>query len=285
MTERLAMKRPFIYHLFILLLVFTAGFMLKAANLPQSSGPLGEVGIEQKLNSQIPLDLEFSDETGKTVQLSTYFGKRPVILALVYYECPMLCTLSLNGLMETMKAMAFVPGNQYQVLAVSFNPTETPGLAASKKATYLTALNRPGGEEGWRFLTGSQQSITKLTQAVGFRYRWDAANSQFVHATGIIVLTPDGKISRYIYGIDFPERDLRLALVEASSKKIGSRTDQVLLYCYHYDPVSGRYSLAINRILQVAAVGTVICLGLLVWMMLRRERAGKGSKEGSGLAK
>lgn len=243
-------------------------------------GPLRDINIEQKLNAQVPLDLPFRDEAGKAVKLGDYFGKRPVILALVYFECPMLCTYTLNGLGQAMKELPFTVGDQYEVVTVSFAPDETPTLAAAKKESYLKEYAVPGGDKGWHFLTGDETSTRKLADTVGFHYKWDAETKQYAHATGLMILTPEGRVARYFYGVDFPARDLRLALVEASSRKIGSRVDQVLLFCFHYNPVTGKYSLIVDRILQIAGVGTVVAiLGLIGWL-IRRERSGKRRQEG-----
>jgi protein SCO1 len=233
------------------------------------------VGIDQRLNEQVPLNLPFRDETGRTIQLRDYFGEKPVILALVYYECPMLCTLTLNGLVRAMRALPFDVGKQYTVVTVSFNPRETYSLAAAKKRGYLDSYRRPGGADGWHFLTGEESSIEKLTQAVGFHYNYDAESGQYAHATGLVVLTPQGKISRYFYGVEFSPRDLRLALDEASANKIGSPVDAILLFCCRYDPVTGKYGLVISRVMQLAGGATVLALGGFMALMLWREKHGK----------
>ncbi len=240
-----------------------------------SPAPTADIGIDQKLNQQVPLDLEFRDETGKTVRLGDYFGKKPVILSLVYYDCPMLCTLSLNGLLSSLQHITFSAGSEFNVVTVSFDPREKPELAAAKKRVYLTLYNRPTGWDGWHFLTGDQESIRRLTSAVGFKYKWDAASGQYAHATGIMVLTPQGRIARYFYGIDYPATDLRLGLIDASSGKIGTPVDAILLLCCHYDPVQGKYSLVVTRVLQLAGVATVLILGsfILVWFVHDRRRS------------
>ncbi len=242
--------------------------------VPAASSTAG-IGIDQKLNEQVPPDLEFRDEAGKAVRLGDYFGSKPVILSLVYYDCPMLCTLSLNGLLRSLQHLTFNAGDEFTVLTVSFDPREKPELAAAKKRVYLTLYNRPSGWEGWHFLTGSQESIRRLTGAVGFKYKWDSASGQYAHATGIMVLTPQGRISRYFYGIDYPTTDLRLGLIDASSGNIGNPVDAVLLLCSHYDPVQGKYGWIITRVLQLAGVATVIILGsfMLVWFLRDRRRA------------
>jgi protein SCO1/2 len=239
----------------------------------QSLAPiLKQIGIDQKLNEQLPLDLTFKDESGRTVQLREYFGNKPVLLSFAYYECPMLCTLVLNGAVRAMRAMPLELGRDFVAVNISFNPREGPALAAAKRDTYVREYGKPGAREAWHFLTGNEENITKATQAAGFRYTWDEATQQYAHASAIMVLTPEGKFSRYFYGIEYIERDLRLGLIEAASNKIGSRVDQVLLLCFHYDPVTGKYGLLITRVLQVLGSATVLVLGSFVIVMLRRDR-------------
>jgi protein SCO1 len=233
---------------------------------------LRDVGIDQKLNEQIPLDLSFRDESGKSVILREYFGDKPVILALVYYDCPMLCTEVLNGLLRSLENIRLGVGKEFSVLTVSFNPRETPGLAASKERIYVGLYGRPGGAEGWHFLTGEEASIQRLAKAVGFRYAYDPDSGQYAHATGIVVLTPMGRIARYYYGIEYPSRDLRLGLVEASAGRIGSPVDQILLFCYHYDPATGKYGLLIMNVIRAAGLATILGLGILLLVMFRAER-------------
>lgn len=232
------------------------------------------VGIEQRLGQQIPPDLVFKDETGKSVKLGDYFdGRRPVILTLVYYQCPMLCTLVLNDLTRGMNGLSLSAGDDFQVVTVSFDPKETPAMAAAKKQTYLESYRRPHGEEGWHFLTGDDAAIHQLTDAVGFTYRWDPQYNQFVHPSGITVLTPSGVISRYFFGIDYGLKDLKFALQDASGNKIGSITDQILLYCFHYDPLSGtyRYSRLVIRLVQAGGILTLMALGTFWFAMFRRR--------------
>jgi len=230
---------------------------------------LQNVGIQQNLNQQIPLGLAFHDESGKPVTLGEYFGKRPVILNLVYYNCPMLCGEVLAGLTSGLKVLPLTMGRDFDVLTVSFDPRETPAMAAEKKKVYLQRYRRPGGEQGWHFLTGSAESITALTRAAGWQYQYDSKSGQFAHTTAIAVLTPQGKISQYYYGVEYAPRDLRLGLVQASSGQIGTLIDQVLLYCYHYDPSSGKYSAIISRVLRVAALVTMLALGSFLFIMFR----------------
>jgi protein SCO1/2 len=234
---------------------------------------LSDVGIDQKLNEQLPLDLVFRNENGEEVKLGSYFGKKPVVVSLVYYQCPMLCNQVLNGMVTAFKVMAFKPGDEFDVVTVSFDPRETPALAAAKKKTYIDYLpeaKRAGAASGWHFLTGDEENIKRITDAVGFRYHWDKATEQFAHASGVFVTTPQGKLSRYFYGIEYAPRDLRLGLIEAADNKIGSPADQLLLYCFHYDPATGKYGAAVMNLMRVAGVVTVIgIVGLL--LMLRRR--------------
>ena len=248
-----------------------------AADAPTSSNLpplLRDVGIDQKLNSQVPLDLVFRDESGNAVTLGQYFGQKPVVLVLAYYDCPMLCTIVLNGVLHSVKELKYNIGREFEVVTVSFDPTEKPSLAAAKKAIYVGLYDRPNAGAGWHFLTGDEPSIRQLTQAVGFRYNYDAQTKQYFHATGIMVLTPDGRLARYFYGIQYPSGNLRLGLVEASQGKIGSPVDQVLLYCSQYDPATGKYSVIVSHILKIAALATVLSLGgLVLAMSLGKKRA------------
>ncbi len=233
---------------------------------------LQNVGIDQELNHQIPMNLVFRDETGKLVHLGDYFGQKPVILSLVYFTCPQLCPMVENGLLASLKDLKFDIGKQFTVLTVSFDPRDTPSVAYAKRAVYLSMYNRPGASNGWHFLTGPEVSIKALTDAVGFHYNFDKATGQFAHATAIMVLTPQGKLSRYFYGIRYPSGSVRLALVEASHDKIGSPVDEVLLFCSRYDPATGKYSLIISRVLFIAALITVVSLGGLLLVMFRGGR-------------
>jgi protein SCO1/2 len=233
---------------------------------------LQEVRFDQKVGDPIPADAIFRDERGREVRLGEFFGKRPVVLALVYYRCPMLCTLVLNGLVGTLRALEMQPGRDFDVLAVSFDPKDSWQLAAEKKQNYLASYGRPSTEAGWHFLTGDSASIRRLTDAAGFRYSWDEKTDQYAHAAGVMVLTPGGRFSRYLYGIDFPPRDLKFALLEASEGKIGSISDRALLYCFHYDPATGRYSAAAIRLLRIAGALTVFALAGLMLFGRRRSR-------------
>jgi protein SCO1/2 len=231
------------------------------------------VGIDQRLNEQVPLDLVFKDEQGKTVRLGDFFQSgRPVVLNLVYYECPMLCTEVLNGLTSALKVIRFVPGKEFEVVTVSIDPRETPQLAANKKEMYLKKLGNPAAAKGWHFLTGEQAQISKLADAVGFRYRFDPKLNQFAHAAAIMLVTPSGRLSQYYYGVEYSAKDMRLGIVEASQNKIGSLADQVLLYCYHYDPRTGKYGATITNIIRLAGLATVIVLGSVIVVLFRQEK-------------
>ena len=232
---------------------------------------LKQAGIDQKLNDSIPLDLKFRDEHGRTVELAQYFGSKPVILSLVYYNCPMLCTQVLNGLERSMKLIPMDIGSDFNVVTVSIDPTERPVLAEAKQALYTGLYGRPGAAQGWHFLTGDEPQIKRLADAVGFHYAYDPDSKQFAHVAGIMVLTPEGKLSRYFYGITYSSRDMRLGLVEASEGKISSPVDSLLLFCYHYDPHTGKYGLLISRVLQLSGILTVVILGLFLLHLFRGE--------------
>jgi len=239
--------------------------------LPQ---PLQEVGIEQKLGEQLPLETVFTDENGNEVKLGEYFGKgRPVILAFVYYECPMLCNEVLNGLTGSLKGISLEAGKDFDVVAISFDSRENekPELAKNKKAAYVQRYGRPGTENGWHLLTGKQASIDAVTSAAGFGYKWDEKSQQFAHAGGIMVATPEGKMSRYLYGIDYAPKDLKFAVMESADNKVGSPAEKLLLYCYHYDPATGTYGFAILRVLRVAGVATLIGMGAMLFVFWRRK--------------
>ena len=230
-----------------------------------------QVGLDQRLDSQVPLDLEFRDEQGQPVQLRQFFNGKPVILSLVQFRCPMLCTQVLNGVLKTSQAVEFQMHRDYEVLSISIDPRETAAMAAAKKHRYASSYHRPGAEEGWHFLTGEQDTIDRLAAAVGYRYVYDEKSDQFAHPSGIIVLTPDGRVSRYFYGIDFHPSDLRLGLVESSEGKIGTPVDQILLLCFHYDPATGKYGFAIAAVMRVVGIATMLGLGSFLALMIRRE--------------
>jgi protein SCO1/2 len=262
-----------------LVAVLTFSPVVMAQALSSSAQPvnLDRVGIDQKLNTQVPLDLQFRDEAGRQIRLGDFFGKRPVFLSLVYYDCPMLCTYVLNGMAGAFRTLSFNVGNEFEVVTVSINPAETPALASAKKKVYLKTYGRPAAAKGWHFLTGEEPQIKALADAVGFRYTYDPESKQFAHAAGIMLLTPQGRLSRYFYGVEYPPRDLRLALVEASSERIGSPVDHILLYCMHYDPTTGKYGVVIMRVLRLAGLGTLAMLvgfvGLMAWRGRRRTVA------------
>ena len=233
---------------------------------------LRDVAFDQKLDQQIPLDLKFRDETGAAVEINRYFGRKPVILNFVYYKCRDLCPLLLDGMVRTMRALAFEIGNQFDVLTVSFDPRDDTPSAAAKKQDFVQRYARSGAKSGWHFLTGDEANIERLSRAVGFRHHYDPQTGEFAHATGIVLLTPDGRTARYFYGIEFSPRDLRLGLIEAAAGKIGSPIDQLLLFCYHYDPITGKYGLLVTNVIKLAGGVTVLALGGFIFAMLRRER-------------
>lgn len=236
---------------------------------------LKKVGIEQNLNSQLPLDAIFKDENGKEVRLGKYFGNgKPVILALVYYECPMLCNEVLNGLTGSLKGVSFDAGKDFDVVAISFDARENekPDLTKNKKISYVERYNRPGTADGWHFLTGKQSEIDKVTKAVGFHYNFDERTNQFAHAGGIMMATPEGKLSRYFYGIDYSPKDVKFGIMESSKDRIGNPVEQLYLYCYHYDPSSGKYGFAILNVLRLMGVATLLGLGLMFFIFWRRNK-------------
>ena len=244
---------------------------------PPSTGlpkALRDVALEQKLDHQLPLDLVFRDESGQEVKLGQYFGQKPVVLALVYYDCPMLCNQVLNGMVTSFRVLPFQMGKEFDVVTVSFDPRETSELATAKKKVYVNYLPekmRPAAASGWHFLTGDAENIAKLTDAVGFRYHYDEETKQFAHASGIMLATSQGKLARYFYGVEYPPRDLRLGLIETSANKIGSPVDQLLLYCYHYDPSTGRYGAAVMRIMRIAGVITVLTIVAMLFALKGRS--------------
>ncbi|MGH7825068.1 MAG: SCO family protein [Candidatus Binatia bacterium] len=249
------------------------------------AGPcaLRDVGFDQRLGAQLPLELRFREEQGTSVELSEYFRNKPIILMFAYYDCPNLCPLALEGLVKSLKALSFEVGKEFDVVVVSIDAKKGPALATTNKEKYVQKYGRPGAERGWHFLKGEEASIKQLTEAVGFRYAYDAEKDQYAHASGIIILTPQGRISRYLYGIEYPPRDVRLGLVEASAGRIGSPVDQLLLLCYQYDPVTGKYTVAITNVLRLAGVATALGLGSCVFIMVRRERLGRAKTDKEGI--
>ena len=257
------------------------------ANLANGVRPpiLREVSFDQNLNAQIPLDTQFYDETGKQVRLKQYFANgKPVVLALVYFQCPMLCSEVLAGLTTSLEALRFDAGKDFQVVAVSFDPKDTPESASVKKQNYLARYRRPGTDAGWHFLTGDTPSIRMLTDSVGFHYTWDEKNKQFAHVAGIVILTPDGKVSRYFYGVQYSPRDLKFGLIDASNNKIGSLVDQALLFCYHYDPVVGKYTPLVLRMVRTGGVLTLLVLGSFIGFWVRKEKERDSSHAAGGSA-
>ncbi len=236
----------------------------------QKPAILKNVGIDQKMNAQVPVSVPFLDESGKQVTLSQYLGK-PVILALVYYQCPSLCNLVLNGVVRSAKLINMTAGQEFDVVAVSFDPRETPEMAREKKKMILEQYGHPGSENGWHFLTGQQASSRMLADAVGFHYAYDSLSNQYAHASGIMILTPEGRVSRYFYGVEYPARDVRLGLTEASDGQISSPVDQILLFCYHYDPTSGKYGLVVMNLLRAGGGITVLCLAGLLFILMRHQ--------------
>jgi protein SCO1/2 len=246
----------------------------------QLPAPLRGVGFDQKLDAPLPLDAKFRDEAGREAPLGDYFASRPVILVLTQFRCPMLCTEVLNGLVRALLDVPLAPGSDFDIVTISFDPRETPEMAAAKKHTYVERYGKPGAEAGWHFLTGGEESIRRVTNAVGFRYTYDAANDRYAHASGIMVITPGGRVARYFYDVRFSPRDLRLGLVEASAGRIGSRVDQVLLYCFHYDPRDGKYGPAIMNIVRAGGIATMFGIGALVIGLRRWERRKHARGEG-----
>jgi protein SCO1 len=234
------------------------------------------VGVRERLGARVPLDAKLVDETGQSVRLGSYFHPgRPVLLTLNYYECPMLCTLQLNGLVDALRGLTWAPGREFEIVTVSINPLESPALAREKKRHYLEGLERPDVSAGWHFLTGAQPAIQALADSVGFAYRFDQATGQYVHAAAFMLLTPDGIVARYLYGVALEPDTLRLALVEAGRGAIGTTRDQLILICFHYDGGEGRYVVAASRLMRFAAGVTVLAVGVWLagWWLGERRRA------------
>ena len=280
-TTRLTVALVLAFCLWPLALCLPASAQSGPGGMPrQSAGPassetpkqLENVTFEQRLETRLPLDAAFKDEAGRDVTLGDYFGKRPVVLAFVYYSCPMLCTQVLNGVSSAVKAMPFTVGEDFDVVYVSFDHRETPQMAAEKKAAQLEDYHQAATARGWHYLTGTEASIARATSAAGFSYRWDDASGQFAHVSGVLVVTPDGRLSRYFYGVEYSPKELRMALVESGQGLIGSAVDQLLLYCYHYDPAAGRYGLIAMNVVRLGGAVTLVILGGFIWVMRRRER-------------
>jgi protein SCO1/2 len=258
--------------------------LMAAAAAAQPARPIkpGDIGFDQLLDAQVPLDLAFRDEAGRDVRLGDYFKGKPVILAPVYYQCPMLCDQVLNGLVGSLKALPFDAGKEFEVVVFSFNPRETYGLAAAKRESFARGRGRAGGPSGWHFLTGDPKPIDALTRAVGFRYAYDPMLNQYAHASGVVVLTPKGRVARYFYGVEYAPRDLRFGLIEAAEERIGSPVDQILLLCYRYDPKTGKYGAAVMTSLRLGGAATLICLGSLLFILSRQARRRRPGAETAG---
>ena len=266
-------------YIFGIAVLLLASCALQAQMAPDNTGPapaamppvLQNVGFEPPLNGQVPLHLHFRDETGRDVQLREFFGQKPVVLAFVYYSCPMLCDEIQRGIVGSLRMLSFNPGRDYEVVFISFDPHDTTEMAAEKKKAALDRFRRPETLSGWHFLTGSEESIEAATRAANFRFRYDAKSKLFAHASGVMILTVDGRISRYFYGVEYPGRDMRLGLVDASAGRIGTPIDHVLLFCYHYDPSSAKYSASILRIIRLGGILTILSLVGGIWISRRRE--------------
>ncbi len=270
--------------LVVLCMMTAAPSWAQQAPNEQLPGALREVGFEQRLGQPVNLGLDFVDDTGQAVKLGDYFGEKPVMLALVYYECPMICNMVLSGLTSSLKVLQMEPGNQFELVVVSFNPDEEPPLAAAKKANYVDLYGRPETKDGWHFLTGNQDAIAELCDSVGFRYTYDDKIGEYAHATGLTIITPSGQVSRYLFGIEYPPRDMRLALVESGEEKIGGVVEQLLLFCYSYDPATGKYGAAVMRLVRGGAILTTLgILGFIV-IMRRRDRRISMTSMGHGTA-
>jgi len=263
------MKRPLAA---LVAMLAAAAASAQAQNAPS---PLADVSIEQKLGAPLPLDATLRDESGRTVALGDYFHRRPVVLAFVYYECPMLCSYVESGTLKAMRALSFSAGREFELVTVSIDPSDLPKIASAKKADFVRQYGRPGAEAGVHFLTGPAESIAAITRAAGFRYVRDPETKSFSHAAGIMLATPDGRLSKYFYGIEYSARDLKLGVMEASNRRIGTPVDRILLYCSHYDPTTGKYGLVVMRVVRLGGLATVGSLGVFMVVMLRRERRRK----------
>ena len=239
-----------------------------ASNVPPQ---FKEVTFAQRLNQQLPLDATFRDETGRTVALGDYFGEKPVVLAFVYYQCPMLCSQTMNGISSALKVVPFTPGEDFEVVLVSFDPRDTPEAANAKKRAHMQHWSAQDTAEGWHFLTGDEATIRRVTSAAGFTYTWDEASGQFAHVSGLLTLTPDGRLSRYFYGVEYSPKELRMALVESGEGKVGSAVEELLLYCFQYDPTSGRYGLVVMNLVRLGGLVTMVLVAGFVFAMRRRE--------------
>ncbi len=268
--------RPILVATVLLVACASARAQLTPASVPPKSLPpaLQNVGFDPQLDARLPLDLPFTDETARIVHLANYFGRKPVVLAFVYYNCPMLCNQVQESLVGALKMISFTAGKEYEVILVSIDPRETPDMAAEKKLRALSRYARPESSSGWHLLVGSPESVVALTRAANFRYTFDERTNLFAHASGILVLTPQGRISRYFFGIDYPPRDVRLGLVEASANKIGTPADRLVLFCYQYDPASAKYSATILGVVRLGGLVTVLAILVGIALLRRPERLG-----------
>jgi protein SCO1/2 len=242
-----------------------------ASNVPPQ---FKAVTFAQRLNQQMPLDTQLKDEAGRTVTLGDYFGQKPVVLAFVYYQCPMLCPMTLNGISSVLKALPFTPGKEFEIVIISFDPRDTPATANAKKQAHLAHWKAANTAAGWHFLTADEPALQRVTAAAGFTYQWDETTGQFAHVSGLLTLTPDGRLARYFYGVEYSPKELRLALVESGQGRIGSKVDELLLYCFNYDPTTGRYGWAVINLIRFGGLLTVAAvIGFIVTMRRRERRA------------
>jgi protein SCO1 len=257
---------------FILFALFCAGTHVATAQTPPAINAATDVSLDQKLDAPVPLDVSFKDEAGRTVRFGEYFGKQPIVLMMPFFKCKGICVLELEGMLRAFNELKYKVGKDFQAVVISINPKEVPEDAADRKAEYLSILNYKGAEKGWHFLTGDEKNIKRVADTVGFRYKYDPKTDQYAHPAGLIVITPSGKVSKYMYGVTFSPRDLRLALTEAGENKIGTLADKFLVFCYDYDPTHGKYGLAVMRLVQTAGIGTVLVLGTFMVLMFRMEK-------------
>jgi protein SCO1 len=268
MTFPMSAKKSMAY---VPLVLALASGGLRAAGGPNLPPDLSGIGIEQRLNAQIPLDMTFRDESGASVQLRSFFGSKPVVLAPVYYRCPMLCSQILSGVVAGLRPLSLKPGRDFDVVAISFDPADTPAEAMLKRTQYSHSYSSRAGVNGWHFLVGSQAAITPVMQAIGFHYRWDPVHKMFIHASGVMIATPEGRVARYLYGVEYEPKDLKLSLVEASHNRIGSAVDQILLFCYHYDPKTGKYGAVVLGSLKIGAIFILIAMSVGLFFLWRRD--------------